>query len=245
MSPALLTASHLDIGYGHKRVGRGIELRLHANEVVCLLGPNGSGKSTLFRTLLGLQKPLDGQIQVQGRDLAAWPARQLARQLAYVPQAVANTLMLTAEEMVMLGRAGHLPFFALPGHADREAAQQALASLGIADLSPRLYPQLSGGEKQLVLIARALVQRPAALIMDEPTASLDFGNQLRVLKQMRALADRGMGLLFCTHQPEHAQRIADRVLLFREGRIQASGSPATLLTPERLAWLYDLDPNDL
>src|SRR5690606_8875603 len=126
-----------------------------------------------------------------------------------------------------------------------EAARQALGTLGIEALAERPYPQLSGGEKQLVLIARALVQEPSALIMDEPTASLDFGNQVRVLKQMKALATRGIGLLFCTHQPEHAQRIADRVLLFRDGRIQADGPPDTLLTRERLAWLYDLDPTDL
>ena len=245
MSTALIEASQLSIGYPGKTVGRGINLRVRPGRILCLLGPNGIGKSTLFKTLLGLLPPHGGDVRVLERPLRDWPPHELARQIAYVPQAQESPLPLAANEIVLLGRAAQVPMFASPSQADRDVALRCLQTLEIGHLAARRYDQLSGGEKQMVLIARALAQEPAALIMDEPTASLDFGNQVRVLKQMRRLADAGMGILFCTHQPGHARRVADEVILFKEGGIQAEGPPRQVLTRERIAWLYDLDPADL
>lgn len=245
MSTPLIAASHLDIGYPGKHIGHDLDLQLHGGRILCLLGPNGSGKSTLFKTLLGLLPAQGGDIHVAGRPLSDWPPHLLARQIGYVPQAQDHALPLIAEEIVLLGRAAHLPLLATPGKPDRQLARDCLATLGINHLAERRYDQLSGGEKQMVLIARALAQQPAALIMDEPTASLDFGNQVRVLKQMRRLADAGMGILFCTHQPSHARRIADEVALYKEGRMQGLDDAAQMLTPARMAWLYDLDECDL
>lgn len=242
---ALITATRLDIGYPGTTIGRGLSLNVRPGRILCLLGPNGIGKSTLFKTLLGLLPAHGGDVQIQGRALSAWQAHELARQIAYVPQAQDHVLPLAVEDIVLLGRAARLSLFASPAESDRRLAMQCLNTLGIAHLAERRYDQLSGGEKQMVLIARALAQEPAALIMDEPTASLDFGNQIRVLKQMRSLADSGMGILFCTHQPGHARRVADEVALLKDGAIQAEGPPRDILTRERLAWLYDLAPADL
>ncbi len=245
MNSALINAVRLDIGYAKKRVAQQLDISLHAGRIVALLGPNGTGKTTLFKTLLGLLPPLSGKVYVQGQRLHEWPLRELAHCLAYVPQAQDSSLSLSVQDMVLLGRTAHVPLFSSPSAQDRSLALQSLEALGIKHLATHAYDQLSGGEKQLVLIARALAQSPAALIMDEPTASLDFGNQIKVLKHMRRLADAGMGILFCTHQPEHALRIADEVSLFKDGAIQAHGAPQQILSPERIAWLYDLEPADL
>lgn len=244
MSP-LINATRLDIGYPGKTIGRGLSLHVQPGRILCLLGPNGIGKSTLFKTLLGLLPAHGGEVRIQGRPLDGWRPYELARQIAYVPQAQDNPLPLAVQDIVLLGRAARIPLLAAPAQADRRLALQCLETLGILHLAARRYDQLSGGEQQMALIARALAQEPAALIMDEPTASLDFGNQVRVLKQMRKLADAGMGILFCTHQPGHARRVADVVALFKDGAIQAEGPPTRMLTNERLAWLYGLDPADL
>jgi len=244
-SAPLIAARQLTTGYAHKVVGRDISLQVRAGQILCLLGPNGSGKSTLFRTLLGLQAALDGQVTIQQRVLAQWKPAQLAACIAWVPQAQDTPLPLTALQTVVLGRAARIPFFSVPSKADEARALDCLNALGIAHLAQRRYTQLSGGEKQLVLIARALAQEPQALIMDEPTASLDFGNQIRVLRHMRRLADGGMAILFCTHQPEHARRVADTVVLLKDGCLHGAEPPAAALTPARLAWLYDLEQSDL
>ncbi|KAB2901996.1 MAG: ABC transporter ATP-binding protein, partial [Burkholderiaceae bacterium] len=144
----------------------------------------------------------------------------------------------SALDMVLMGRAVRLPALASPSGADRALANACLERLGIAALAPRLFTELSGGERQLVLIARALAQEPALLIMDEPTASLDFGNQIRVLEQIGALRAHGMAVLLSTHQPEHALQVADRIALLGRGGLQAVGSARATATARALATLY-------
>ena len=235
----------LAIGYPGKPVGRDIDLRLREGEILCLLGPNGSGKSTLLKTLLGLLAPQAGRIRVLGRPLPDWPRRDLARRLGYVPQAHSGEFAFTVEEMVLMGRSSHMSRYAVPGIRDRAIATECLDTLGIRALASEPFTHVSGGERQLTLIARALAQQPSILIMDEPTASLDFGNQLRVLEKVRLLKHEGIAILLCTHQPEHAARLADRVALFKEGRLHATDTPAALLTVPRLAWLYGLEEEEL
>ena len=237
-----LEAVDLAYGYPHHPVGRDLRLAVRAGEVVALLGPNGSGKTTLLRTLLGALRPLGGDVRVEGRSIATWTRARLARQLAYVPQAHAGVFPFTTLDVVLMGRTARLRVFGVPARRDREVALAALDQLGVAELAPRVFTELSGGERQLVLVARALAQEPRVLVMDEPAASLDYGNQLRLLDHVIALRGRGLGVLMSTHHPEHAHRVADRVVLIKRGALVADGTPAAMLTPDALGRLYDIDP---
>ncbi len=237
----IINTRHLVIGYAGKAISSGISLQLQADEILCLLGPNGSGKSTLFKTLMGLIPPLDGELHVLGKAAGRWSRRTFARHVGYVPQAHDGVFPFTVEEMVLMGRTARIGRYSAPGAHDRQVAHDCLERLNIRHLRDRPYTEVSGGERQLALIARAIAQEPVLLIMDEPTASLDFGNQIRVLEHIRELKNQGIAILLCTHQPEHALHVADRVALFRDGRVHQCGEPRQTMTPERLAWLYDLD----
>jgi iron complex transport system ATP-binding protein len=221
---------------GHRLVDVSLELR--AGEVCCLLGPNGAGKTTLLRCILGLLKPAGGVIRVAGRDVTHVSARQLARLVAYVPQSTTTPFPFTALEMVVMGRTPHVGATAAPSAADRRAAVTQLERLDVAHLAHRSFPLLSGGERQLILLARALVQQAPVLILDEPTASLDYGNEVRFLDILADLVSDNRTVLMTTHQPAHALTHADRAVLMREGTIMADGPCENILTSERLTELY-------
>ncbi len=235
---ALIEARDLAIGYPGHSVGQGISLSVARGEVLCLLGPNGSGKTTLFKTLLGLLPALAGEVRLSGVALPQLDRRGLARVVSYVPQAHSAQFPYTVLDMVVMGRTAHLGAFASPGEKDRDAALGALEKLGIEDLSGVEYTRISGGQRQLALIARALVQDAPAIVMDEPTASLDFGNQVLVLKEVARLAKSGLGIVLSTHDPDHAFAIADRVALLSDGGLVATGSADDVLRPERLEAVY-------
>lgn len=234
----LLQARTLDVGHGRRRVLSAVSFSLQRGELLCLLGPNGSGKTTLLRTLLGVLPPQSGEVRLLDRVLSDWSRKALARHIGYVPQAHAGLFAFTVLDIVLMGRAAHIRRFAAPSEKDRAIAMQSLETLGIASLAECIYTQVSGGERQLALIARALAQEPALLIMDEPTSSLDFGNQLRVLEHLSQLRERGIAILMSTHQPEHALRCADRTALVGEGGLIAVGATRSVATPTNLAQLY-------
>jgi iron complex transport system ATP-binding protein len=236
-----LEARLLAYGYRGHPVGRDVTLTLHHGEVLCLLGPNGGGKTTLFKTLLGLIPAQGGGVRLDGQSLAALDRRAIARAIAYVPQAGAGYFPFTVREVVLMGRTAHLPAFGVPGRADRDAADAALARLGLEHLADAAFTRISGGERQLALIARALAQSTRLLVMDEPTASLDFGNQVKVLEQVIALAASGIGVLLSTHDPDHALLAGDRVALLHEGSLAAIGPPSEVLTPAALRRVYGVD----
>jgi iron complex transport system ATP-binding protein len=238
MKIPLIEASDLAIGYPGHPVGRDIAFALTRGEVLCLLGPNGSGKTTLFKTLLGLIPAQSGEVHILGSSLSALSRKELARSIAYVPQAHNAQFPYTVVDMVVMGRTAHLGLFASPGEGDRKAAFSALERLGISDLADAEYTRISGGQRQLALIARALAQDAPAIVMDEPTASLDFGNQVLVLKEISRLSHEGLGIVLSTHDPDHAFSIADHVLLLCDGRIIAGGTPGSVLTPDRLLKVY-------
>ena len=233
-----LEVEALAFGYPGRTVGRGVSFSLRGGEVLAILGPNGGGKTTLFKTVLRLLEPQGGHITVDGEPIEACSRRRLARIFGYVPQAQLGLFPFTVREMVLMGRTAHLGAFAAPSARDRAVADDALTALGLGALAERAYTRVSGGERQLTLIARALAQEPAILVMDEPTASLDFGNQVRVLAQTRTLAARGIGIILSTHDPDQAFLCADRVALLRGGTVARVGSPEEVITPASLFETY-------
>jgi iron complex transport system ATP-binding protein len=233
-----LAANQLRYGYPGHTVGSDVALELCAGEVLCALGPNGGGKTTLFRTLLGLLEPLGGEITVADKPLKTLPRHELANIIGYVPQAHAGYFAFTVREMVLMGRTAHLGLFAMPSPLDHDTVDRAIQTLGITRLAEHLFTEISGGERQLALLARALAQGSSLLIMDEPTASLDLGNQILVMDQIRTLAKSGIGILFSTHDPEQAFWCADKVMLLRHGGLLSCGKPETVLNQENLRELY-------
>jgi iron complex transport system ATP-binding protein len=233
-----LEGRKLTIGYSDRTVGTGLDIGIRKGEVVALLGPNGGGKTTLLKTLLGLLKPLAGEVVVEDKNLSSLSIRERARHIAYVPQTHVATFAFPAETVVLMGRTAHGNVFSRPTSTDRAIAAAAIARFGISALAERPYTLISGGERQLVLLARALAQEPQFIVLDEPTASLDFGNQGKVMREMRALAASGLGVLFTTHDPNHALRAADRAYLLRRGALLAEGNVREVLTKPQLEELY-------
>ena len=233
-----LEARGLGYGFRDRIVGAGVDLALRPGEVVCVLGPNGSGKTTLLRTLLGLLAPLAGEVLLEGRRLEAWSARERGTKLAYVPQASESYFDFSVRETVEMGRTVHRGAFASAGPRDRERSWNALERLGLAALADRPIHRVSGGERQLALIARALATEATYLLMDEPAANLDYGNQALILEEIARLRAAGASVLFSTHHPDHALRIADRAILIKGGGISAAGPAEEALNSDNLSALY-------
>ena len=237
----MIRVENLSIGYSGVRVGTNISLTVDSGSVLCLLGPNGSGKTTLFKTMLGLIPAQGGRVLLEQRSLDELNRSQIARRIAYVPQAHNAPFAFEVLEVVLMGRTAQLGVFAQPGESDRKAARTALSRLNIEDLAKADYTQLSGGQRQLVLIARALAQETPVLVMDEPTASLDFGNQVRVLEEIAGLAHSGLTVILSTHDPDHAFAVGTQVALLHNGQIQTCGSPVEVLTSQTLGAVYGVD----
>lgn len=233
-----LKCSALAYGYGRHKVGSGVSLAVAPGEVVCLLGPNGGGKTTLFKTLLGLLPAQGGSIWLDNDNLTDMSRAAVARRLAYVPQAAGGYFPFSVREVVLMGRAAYLRAFAGPTPEDRQHAESAIARVGIAHLAEAEFTRISGGERQLVLLARALAQAAPIIVLDEPTANLDFGNQVRLLAEIRRLAGDGVGILWATHAPDHALACADRVALVARGGLVNYGATAEVVDAATLSDLY-------
>jgi iron complex transport system ATP-binding protein len=233
-----LAVRDLAFGFGARRVGSNVTFSLDKGETLAVLGGNGVGKTTLLRTLLGLLPAQSGEIRLSGDLIAALAPQDRARRLAYVPQQQMPTFGFIAEEAVLMGRVAHVSTFARPSASDRRVARDALQRLRIESLAERPVTELSGGERQLVWIARALAQQAPVLILDEPTASLDFGNRARVLAELDRLRADGLTIVFSTHEPDQALAHADRALLLADGRPLALDTVERALTTENVERLY-------
>ncbi len=228
-------------GYGTRTVLQDVSLTVKSGEVLCILGPNGTGKTTLFKSILGLLGMQDGKVELDGKDMATLSRAEFAKRIGYIPQAHNPPFPFKVIDVVLMGRTAHLGPFASPGKADQKIAEEIIETLNIGHLRHKVYTEISGGEKQLVLIARALTQKPSMLVMDEPTAALDFGNQLLVLSHIKKLADSGLIVVMASHFPDHAFLYASKVILLKAGGVYAVGTPAEVITEKNLKSLYGVD----
>ncbi len=215
------------------QVGRG--------EVLCILGANGVGKTTLFKSILGAIPLLGGKVLLDGKDRKQFTKREIAGKIGYVPQSHTPPFPFTVAQIVVMGRVSHLSYSQTPGKRDWQIAYNALEQMGIAHLSEQVYTEISGGERQLALIARALTQEAELLIMDEPTSNLDFGNQIRVLRQIRSLAERGIGVIFTSHFPNHAFLCASKVAVIKNRQELLIGDVEEIVTKEVLEEIYGIE----
>lgn len=231
----------LCFSYGDRQILKDLSFTVEKGELLSILGSNGVGKSTLFRCMLGLCADYSGEVRIDGDEARSLSAREMARRIAYIPQTTAPAFNYSVRDIVLMGTSAALSAFGTPGRTDRERVEWALEKVGISALRERCFHHLSGGEKQLCLIARALVQNAPVLLLDEPTASLDFGRQMLVLSQVRALADEGYSVVQTTHNPEHAYLFSDEVLAMKDGAILARGTPREVISAELMSRLYGLD----
>lgn len=238
---ALLSLAEVSFRYRRSAVIERLSLDLDEGGVLALLGPNGSGKTTLLKLMLGILRPGAGTVRLDGEDLHRVPAKERARRLAYVPQVHREAFGYRVFDVVLMGRMPHAGFFGRYGATDRKLAGEALERMGIAHLSERPYTEISGGERQMALIARALAQGARVLVLDEPTNGLDYGNQHRLLERISALRRDGYTCLFTTHHPDHARQVADRVVMLQGGEIVRDGHPDHAVTSASVAALYGLE----
>ncbi len=237
----MISVSHLNFAYEKTPVLRDVSFTAQAGTLLAILGPNGAGKTTLFRCILGEQTRYTGTIAVDGTDARTLSTRALAHRIAYIPQIHAPAFRYSVQDMVLMGTTHRISPLSAPREAQREIAYSAMRRLGIESLAEHDFSHLSGGEQQLVYIARALAQQTKILLMDEPTSSLDYGNQLAVLSTVRTLADDGYTVLLSTHNPQHAIWYADEILALHNGAVAAQGPTREQLTPNLLKAIYGTD----
>lgn len=236
-----LVVENLSCGYGRVPIQKALDFTLSSGEVCCILGPNGCGKTTVFKTLLGLIKPLGGRILIDGKDASQLSPTKRARSMGYVAQAHRPAFPTRVEDAVLLGLIGQKGLTGKPRREDMLKVQQALSDMGIAHLRDRLYTDISGGELQLTMIARALVQNPQMLVLDEPTAALDYGNTVRVISKIKQLAMRGYGIIMTTHDPSHAFMFDSNVLLLQPDRPMIYGSAIDVITETNMQDAYGIE----
>lgn len=240
-STPLLQVEHLSCGYSGSPVLADVSFTVSAGRATVLLGRNGVGKTTLFKTILGLLPALSGCVSVCGRELASYSRRAFAQTVAYVPQDHDAAFGFTVREMVLMGRTPALAGLSAPSKQDEAIAAEVMERLGLARLAGRTVTDLSGGERQMVLIARALAVCPRLLLMDEPCANLDLANQVLVLEQVAQLVREGLSVLMVSHDPNHALALdADTVCVGRDGAVM-SGVARDTLTAPFLSELYGVE----
>lgn len=236
-----IEVKNLSFSYGDREVLHNISFSVKKGEFLSILGSNGVGKSTLFRCVLGLLRSYHGQILVEGEGTGNLSVKEIAKKIAYIPQNSAPAFNYSVFDIVLMGTTSGLRAFAVPGAREKERAMWALEKTGISHLASRCFHRLSGGERQLAMLARALVQNAPVLMLDEPTASLDFGNKLLVLQQIKSLSEEGYTVIQTTHDPEMSYLFSDRILALQNGSILLDGTPREVITKEIIKELYGVD----
>lgn len=236
-----LQVENLHFSYGEREVLKGISFSAEYGQFLSVLGPNGVGKSTLFRCLLGLLPASQGSVAVDGREIRDMNAAELSRKMAYIPQSHNPVFNFSVLDMVLMGTTSQVGRFAVPGREQIRLAEAALERLGVAHLRDRGCGNISGGERQLILIARAIAQKARILVMDEPSANLDFGNKLRVMKTVKSLTNDGYTVIQSTHDPDQAYLYSDKILALYDGRVLAWGTPRETVCDSLISTLYGVD----
>lgn len=233
-----MNVENLCFSYGSHEVLKGVSFNAKLGEFISVLGPNGVGKSTLFRCMLGLLNPTGGSVSIGGRDIQTMTAAELSKCVAYIPQSHNPVFNFSVFDMVLMGTTAQLGRFASPGKAQEHLADAALERMGISHLRDRGCGHISGGERQLVLIARAIAQQAKILVMDEPSANLDFGNKMRVMKTVKSLTDDGYTIIQSTHDPDQAYLYSDKILALFGGKVCAWGTPQDTISNSLVSTLY-------
>lgn len=232
---------NLSFSYGNRQILDNINFTAEDYQLLSILGPNGVGKTTMFRCILGLLRGYKGKVLINGTDIKELNIREMAKLVAYIPQSHYSSFNFSVFDMVLMGTSVQFSAISNPGKKQVEKVQKVLKKLGIDNLKNRGYMQISGGERQLVLIARALVQDTKVLIMDEPAANLDFGNQVRVMSVIKSLAKEGYTIIQSMHNPEQAFEFSDEVLALKDGKVLANGKPSEIFTESLIRSLYGID----
>ena len=235
-----LSVHSLCFSYDAAPLLRDIHFSLDTGSFICVLGKNGAGKSTLFQCILNLQKNYTGTIFLDGQNIKSLKEKELAKSIAYIPQLHKQSFAFSVFDMVLMGTTASLSPFSTPKGEQKKSAMEALQLVGMEKYTSCSFSHLSGGEQQMVLIARALAQKAPILIMDEPCSNLDYGNQIRLLKKLKQLSALGYLVLLSTHNPEHAFLFADKVIVLHKGNAVALGNPKEVLTASLLEEIYSI-----
>lgn len=245
-----LDVNNLSFSYGLRssrphengqRILKDVSFSAGDGEIIVFLGPNGVGKSTLFKCILGFLKPLQGEVLINGKNALSYKRQELSKILAYIPQSYSPVFNHTVLDSVLMGVTSQLGVFEMPSKEHVEKALEIMEELGIGKLADRGSMKISGGERQLMLLARAMVQDASLFVMDEMAANLDFGNSFRVMQRVLQLKEKGYTMLISTHNPDHAFRYASRVVAMKDGSIIADGKPDQVLNEEVMKQLYSID----
>ena len=236
-----IEVKNLSFSYSTQAVLKNVTFSVNDGELLSILGCNGAGKSTLLRCILGLLSEYEGTIELNDRNIRGMSPSEMAKQIAYIPQSHYQAFNFSVYNMVLMGTSSQVSAISSPGKNQKMRAEDAMERMGISHLGKKSFSNISGGERQLTLIARALAQDAKLLVMDEPTANLDYGNQLRVMEQAKSLAGEGYTVIQSTHNPEQAYLFSDHILALKNGEIVGDGSPADIITEKLMRALYNAD----
>ncbi len=234
-----LETQNLQVAVNGKKILHDISVKFPAGRRTAIIGPNGAGKSTLLKAIAALNRDIEGQILLDGRDIASFGRRELARQMAILPQGTMAPADVTVENLVEYGRFPYRSFFTQDREADQRAVKWAMDVARIADFAPRRVQDLSGGERQRVFLAMVLAQQPEILLLDEPTTYLDIANQLQVMEIVAGLhREKQLTVIMVLHDMNHALQYADELVILQDGRVRAQGEPRRILTAECLQEVF-------
>jgi iron complex transport system ATP-binding protein len=238
----MLDVKNAEFSYDEKRnVFEGINFSIQKSDILCILGPNGSGKTTLLKCLTNILQLTNGEVTINSRDVQSLSRKELSKKIGYLPQTHAALFPFSVLEVAVMGRAPHLKLTSSPTEAEYDTAKANLEMLGISDLANRPYTKISGGQRQLALLAMVLTQEPEILLLDEPTAHLDFGNQVRILELIEKLSTKGPAVIFTSHFPDHALQMSCKVALMNNKQFINVGDSETVVTAENLKEIYGVD----